>query len=344
MAGTPVGATPGLRRPARRRHARHDGRPPTVAAVTFGTTTANYNPPSDPGGASGRRWGDYSFTSVDPLDDMTVVDDPGVQPGAEQLRACASASCRRRRRPRRPAPASPIAFAGPHRQRRHRRHLDGGSGFYDPGANLPAPGAAVQPHLGATVTNAIVNSVTYNSPTQVTLNITALATGSQNVTHHQPRRPGVTANGCINVAAAAVADLAITKTDGVTTATPGGSVTYTITATQRRPEQRHRRDGGRHLPGRRSPAPGPASAPAAAPAPPPAPATSTTPVNLPAGGSVTYTATCTISAAATGTLSNTATVTAPAGVTDPTPGNNSRDRHRHARRRRPTWRSPRPTA
>ena len=46
-------------------------------------------------------------------------------------------------------------------------------------------------------------------------------------------------------------------------------------------------------------------------------------VNLPSGGSVTYTASCTISAAATGTLSNTATVTAPAGVTDPTPGNNS---------------------
>ena len=45
------------------------------------------------------------------------------------------------------------------------------------------------------------------------------------------------------------ADLAITKTDGVTTATPGGSVTYTITASQRRPEQRAGRDGGRHLPG-----------------------------------------------------------------------------------------------
>src|SRR6185436_5737060 len=46
-------------------------------------------------------------------------------------------------------------------------------------------------------------------------------------------------------------------------------------------------------------------------------------VNLPSGGSVTYTASCTISAAATGTLSNTATVTEPGGVTDPTPGNNS---------------------
>ena len=46
-------------------------------------------------------------------------------------------------------------------------------------------------------------------------------------------------------------------------------------------------------------------------------------VNLPAGGSVTYTASASLSAAATGTLTNTATVSAPGGVTDPTPGNNS---------------------
>jgi hypothetical protein len=36
------------------------------------TSTATYNPPSDPGGAAGRRWGDYSFTSLDPCDDMTM--------------------------------------------------------------------------------------------------------------------------------------------------------------------------------------------------------------------------------------------------------------------------------
>jgi uncharacterized repeat protein (TIGR01451 family) len=118
------------------------------------------------------------------------------------------------------------------------------------------------------------------------------------------------------------ADLAITKTDGVTTATPGGSVTYTITASDA----------------------GPSNAPGATVADTfPASLTCTwtcvgagggtctasgsgninDTVNLPSGGSVTYTASCNISAAATGTLSNTATVGAPAGVTDPTPGNNS---------------------
>jgi len=118
------------------------------------------------------------------------------------------------------------------------------------------------------------------------------------------------------------ADLSITKTDGVTTAAPGGSVTYTITASNA----------------------GPSNAPGATVADTfPASLTCTwtcvgagggtctasgsgnisDTVNLPAGGSTTYTASCTISAAATGTLSNTATVAAPGGVTDPTPGNNA---------------------
>jgi uncharacterized repeat protein (TIGR01451 family) len=118
------------------------------------------------------------------------------------------------------------------------------------------------------------------------------------------------------------ADLAITKTDSVTTATPGGSVTYTITASNA----------------------GPSNAPGATVADTfPASLTGTwtcvgagggtctaagsgnisDTVNLPAGASVTYTVSASINAAATGTLSNTATVTAPAGVTDPAPGNNS---------------------
>src|SRR5205085_2295151 len=120
----------------------------------------------------------------------------------------------------------------------------------------------------------------------------------------------------------AQADLAVTKTDGVTTATPGGSVTYTITAANA----------------------GPSNATGATVADTfPASLTCTwtcvgagegtctasgsgnlnDTVNLPAGGSTTYTASCTISGAATGSLSNTATVTAPGGVTDSTPGNNS---------------------
>ncbi|GAB3705630.1 hypothetical protein GCM10027592_38300 [Spirosoma flavus] len=118
------------------------------------------------------------------------------------------------------------------------------------------------------------------------------------------------------------ADLSITVTDGVTTAIPGGSVTYTITASNAGP-----------------------SAVTAARVTDTFPAVLTCTwtaigsgggtvtasgsgninelVNLPSGGSVTFTATCAVSSAATGTLSNTARVTATNGESDPTPGNNA---------------------
>ena len=120
----------------------------------------------------------------------------------------------------------------------------------------------------------------------------------------------------------AQADLAIAKTDGVTTATSGGSVTYTITASNVGPS---------NAPGSTVADTFPASLTCTWTCVGAGGGTCTAAgsgnlndtVNLPSGGSVTYTASCTVSAAATGTLSNTATVTAPAGVTDPTPGNNS---------------------
>ena len=317
MAGTPVGATPVyVGRLAGDTLGTMVG-PPTVAAVTYGTTTANYNPPSDPGGSGGRRWGDYSFTSLDPLDDMTVWT---IQEYNQALNSYAV----RAGRLAAPPPAtptcsgSPITFAGPSGNVVINATSSSGSGFYDPGANLPAPALAFA-HLNATVTNATVNSVTYNSPTQVTLNITALATGLQNVTLTNPDGQTVTATGCINVQAALAADLAITKTDSVSTAVPGGSVTYTITVS--------------------NPSATPASGATVADTFPAVETCTWTcvgagggtctasgagnindSVNLPAGASVTYTPTCAISAAATGTLSNTATVTI-AG--DPNAANNS---------------------
>jgi len=118
------------------------------------------------------------------------------------------------------------------------------------------------------------------------------------------------------------ADLSITKTDGVTTATAGGSTTYTITASNAGPSNASSATVADTFPasltcnwtcvgagGGTCTASGSGNI--------------NNSVNLPSGGSVTYTASCTVSAAATGTLSNTATVAAPGGVTDPSPGNNS---------------------
>jgi uncharacterized repeat protein (TIGR01451 family) len=180
-----------------------------------------------------------------------------------------------------------------------------GSGNINDTVNLPAGGSVTY-----------TATCTINASATGTLSNTA--TVSSTVTDPTPGNNSATDTDTLTP----MADLSITKTDGVTTAAPGGSVTYTITASN----------------------PGPSNAPGSTVADTfPASLTCTwtcagatggtctaagsgninDTVNLPSGGSVTYTATCTISAAATGTLSNTATVAAPAGVTDPNPANNS---------------------
>ena len=122
--------------------------------------------------------------------------------------------------------------------------------------------------------------------------------------------------------AAAIADLSITKTDSANAATPGGSVTYTITASNAGPS---------NAPGSTVTDTLPASLTCTWTCAGSAGGTCTASgsgnindtVNLPAGGSVIYTVMCTISASATGSLSNTASVAPPLGVTDLTPGNNA---------------------
>ena len=98
-----------------------------------------------------------------------------------------------------------------------------------------------------------------------------------------------------------VADLAITKTDGVTTATPGGSVTYTITSSNAGPDPVTGATVADTFPASLTctwtcvGAGGGTCTAAGA-------GNINDAVNLPAGGSVTYTASCTVSAAATGSL------------------------------------------
>ena len=182
-----------------------------------------------------------------------------------------------------------------------------GSGNISDTVNLPAGGSVTY-----TVSAAIAAGATGS------LSNTATVTAPAGVTDPAPANNSATDTDTLTAAA----DLAITKTDGVTSVTPGGSATYTVTASNA----------------------GPSNAPGATVADTfPAVLTATwtcvgagggtctasgsgnisDTVNLPAGGSVTYTVSAAIAAGATGSLSNTATVTAPAGVTDPAPGNNS---------------------
>ncbi|WP_175497941.1 proprotein convertase P-domain-containing protein [Dokdonella immobilis] len=180
-----------------------------------------------------------------------------------------------------------------------------GSGNISDPVNLPAGGSVTYTAscaVAASATGSLSNTATISSA------ITDPTPGNNSATDTDTLTPQ--------------ADLAVTKTDGVTTATPGGSVTYTITASNAGPSNAAGSTVSDTFPaalactwtcvgagGGTCTASGTGNI--------------SDIVNLPAGASTTHTATCSISAAATGSLSNTATVTAPGGVSDPTPGNNS---------------------
>ncbi|MGB8507584.1 MAG: lamin tail domain-containing protein [Pyrinomonadaceae bacterium] len=177
-----------------------------LAGTTLGTTgavelytasTTAYNPPSDPG--PGRRWGDYSFTSLDPKDDMTMwtmqefcsgTNIYGVR--AVKLLAPLPAT---------PATASPaVVTAG---QPSVNVVITGtsvnGSGFYDPGADIS--GAEPFNHITATVSGVTVNSVTYTDPTHITLNLntTGATAGLKSVTVTNPDGQSMTGNAVIGI-------------------------------------------------------------------------------------------------------------------------------------------------
>ena len=118
-----------------------------------------------------------------------------------------------------------------------------------------------------------------------------------------------------------VADVSVTKDDGVTSAVPGQSLTYTIVATNNGPTDDPSVSLTDTFPSDltctfTSAAAGGATGNTAS-----GMGNLAETLSMPPGGSVTYTVMCTIDSAATGTLSNTATVTG--SVTDPSPGNNS---------------------
>lgn len=145
----------------------------TMRAPNFITnSTTAYNPTGDPGGSGGRRWGDYSMTTVDPSDDMSVwtiqefcnaTNSYGVQ--AVKLLA--------------PPPATPISVL-PTTINTGQASVNvtvtgvtdaSGAAFFDPG-----PGFAS--HIIAVVSGSDigVNSVTFVDATHVNLNLNTLGT------------------------------------------------------------------------------------------------------------------------------------------------------------------------
>lgn len=120
-----------------------------------------------------------------------------------------------------------------------------------------------------------------------------------------------------------LADLAVNKDDGQTTAVPGTSITYTITVSNNGPDDVTGATVTDTFPPELSgvswvcvATPGSSCSASGS-------GDITDTVDLLTGGSAVYTVAATILSSATGTLSNSVTVTEPPGVTDPTPGNNS---------------------
>lgn len=147
----------------------------TMATPTAYTASATaYNPAGDPGGAGGRRWGDYSYTALDPSDDMTMWSiqmfcDATDSYGCQVVKMLA------------PPPATPVSADEVSANLASVPCLvtgisTAGSGFYDPGPDLPGvPGFS---HITATVSNdgvtgtpPTVNSATWIDPTHVLLDL-----------------------------------------------------------------------------------------------------------------------------------------------------------------------------
>jgi uncharacterized repeat protein (TIGR01451 family) len=133
------------------------------------------------------------------------------------------------------------------------------------------------------------------------------------------------------IAAPAVADLAITKSNGATSLTPGGTTTYIITVTNNGPAEVTGATVTDLAPagltfGNWTCAvtnPGSGGVVVTACGSPTGSGNINASVTLKVGAVVTFTVPATVAANATGTIVNIATVNVPPGVTDPTPNNSS---------------------
>src|SRR5207249_3998022 len=125
-----------------------------------------YNPASDPGSSRGRRWGDFSYTSLDPSDDMTIWTiqefcDATDSYGVQVVRLLA------------PLPAIPSSCS-PAFVTNGAANLNvvltgtsnGDTGFFDPG-----PGFSNRISASIVGGGVTVNSINYTDPTHLTLNL-----------------------------------------------------------------------------------------------------------------------------------------------------------------------------
>jgi hypothetical protein len=141
--------------------------------VLYTASSTAYNPPGDSGGAEGRRWGDYSYTCVDPDDDMTLWT-------VQQFCNAQNSYGLRVLRILAPPPATPIACnpatlsAGASNVTVSVTGMStNGSGFFDAGASFSNHVSAAVSGSGVTV-----EAINYIDPTHLNLTVSVSLTAS----------------------------------------------------------------------------------------------------------------------------------------------------------------------
>lgn len=179
---------------------------------------------------------------------------------------------------------------------------------------------------GAPVNLAVGGSATFI--VNATVNVTATGTLSNTATVTPPA--GVTDPVAANNSAtdttailAPQANLGITKTDGLASVVAGGSVRYTIVASNAGPNSVTGATVADTMPTALTGVVWTCSATPGSVCPANGSGSINTPVTLANGGAATFVVNATVSVGASGTLSNTATITPPATIADPVPANNS---------------------
>ena len=185
-----------------------------------------------------------------------------------------------------------------------------GGGNINDMVNMPA---------GSTITYTVTASLNAGALGIVSNTATVMPPGG--VTDTNPANNSATDTDTIT--ATPTADLAITKSDGSPTYTPGSTVTYTIVASNAGPGSALGATVSDTLPAAIAGATWTCVGAGGGTCPPVGAGNINANVNLPAGGSVTFTLTGNVAAGATGNLVNTATIAAPPGIVDPNPANNS---------------------
>ena len=184
----------------------------------------------DTGQFQPRRWGDFSNTSIDPSDNMTfwTVQEYSLANGSWATRVVKLLS----KPPATPTLATPSSI--PAGQAAVSVTVTGtqvsGSGFYDGGAAFPL-------RIGAQIIGGapgvVVNSVTYNSPTSVTLSLNTVgsSTGAHDVKIINPDGQFLTGIGLLTVTAGGGTASSTALGSSLNPSTVGAAVTFTATVT-----------------------------------------------------------------------------------------------------------------